>query len=53
MIPAEKYIGTMRMNASTPLPFSLFLESGYAAQVHTIIPRRVNTKVIITENTIE
>ena len=53
MIPAEKYIGTIRMNARTPRPLSLFFESGYAAQVQTIIPRRVNTSVMITENIIE
>ena len=48
-----KYIGTIKRKVITLLPFNLFLERGYAAQVHTSIPSAVNTKVTIAENPME
>ena len=53
MIPALKYIGTISRKVSSFLPFNLFLERGYAAQVHTTIPSAVKISVTITENTME
>ena len=48
MMPALKYIGTISRKVSNFLPFSLFLERGYAAQVHTAMPKAVNITVTIT-----